>query len=368
VPTPKKYSEVTAQPGTDLLALAATLAQPGMMHVAPGLYPIRCDGTPLLKSGQSIQEIVPNSVTIQRDNRPEWAANNQPVVYGLGDDITVLGLGLDANGSDTDNYVHSCLRIQGARSVVSGVRGLNASGVWNGQNGECFAFFIEGQDGVMRDCRLSQVKGYPSPLSPVIIPRGWVGGFCSNGTVENCFVDYPLLRDNAHPPFFYGFQASNSNGGRFINCRQRGGSSLFYADTGSNSNLRISGCVAINVMQGIVIVVQPNSVLDGLQVDNNVIELSTTATWETGSNAIAVSGGGACLNFRATGNLARYVGGAQGPIGNIDELIGIGVVTATRSGTVIVNNQVDADFDMSQYEVGAMVENNIACARAPSPT
>lgn len=336
-----------------------------MLQLPAGTFTIPCNGVAnkFVKNRVTIRGMGYQRTTILRDPNPAYAENNQAVLWGIGDDITVEDLTLDSGGTDDSQFAYQALRIDGRRSNVRRVRSINSCGCWG--RVEDFVFFIcpprnDPAGGcLISECRIEQVKG------------GWVSGFCVWGAtqVRDCRVEFPSLAGNTHPPMLVGYQAAYSNGASFIGCTQTGGNGFFYTDTGSDTNLRISNCNAINVQQGIIMTRTPDDSIDGFLIDGNIIELSTGAYWGDGCNAIAISGDGVARNVRITNNLIRYVGGAPGNPANVGKLLAAAVVTVTRAGSVVVGNSWDSGMDHN-FEEGATVQSNkaIAGATPPDPT
>lgn len=345
------------EPIFDLASLLANPPTDGLIQLQSGIFTIPADGVQnkCLASKIHLKGNGPQQTTILRDPNPAYAANNQPVLWFTGDDVTVENLTLDANAGDSDIYTRGCLRMDGRNPQSIRVRGLHASGWWEpgapGGN-ECFAFFVTHPDGgLISQCSLSEVRG------------NYVEGFCHNGMTRDCLVEYPPSDGSIEPPFYGGFQVSGSNGASIIGCTQRGGSAFLYTDTGSDSNVLIAHCSAKDVMRGIIMVRARDQSIDGLSVDNCVIELSMNASAGLGSNGIAISGPGAKRNCRFTNNLVRFVGGV-GPAPTPMQMLSIAAVDGECSGTVIMGNSYDSAMGAPMAESSATIHANPVCARA----
>lgn len=347
-------------------SLAAALANPppdGLILVPSGVHTIPCDGVQNYsnRGGLKIKGNGMMQTFIQRDPSPQYAVNNQPVLRLDGDDCAVNGLTLDAGGAVGDTFVHACLEMHGRNATAWGVRGIRPSGVWPTDPAvwkiECFAFFITGVGAVVNFCRVEQVPFDKDN------PTTYVEGFSVNGQCLYCHVEFPVLDSNVHPPFLNGYQFSGSNGATFQGCTQNGGNGFVYTDTGSDTNVRISGCRATNVHQGIIITRAAGEYIDGLMVDGNIIELLPTCNVNEGANGIALSGPGDKRNVSIRGNLVRYVGGVRGPIVNVGRLIAAGALEGVCDGILIQNNRFDEDFAVDPW-LNAIVLNNTTMARA----
>lgn len=330
------------------------------IHLGPGVFYTRAIGDWNLQTGQKMNGAGIGITAILRD--PRWSYNqNQPVLLAVGDDISLSDLTIDAACTNGEPFIHNAITLFGDRPELRRLWAIRVSGKWPYL--ECFSYFIcpsasdPASGGIISECYLSQVMG------------DYVEGFCVWGGahVYHCTAVFPILTNNAHPPFFNGFQAAYSYGARFESCTQIGGSGVFYTDTGSDTDLTISGIFAFNVMQGVIIVRQAGQYIDGLTVDGCTIELSTNAQVSLGANGVAVSGvnstAGKKTGTRISNNLIRYVGGARGPAENRGRLLAAAVLDGTRSGTVIQGNTWDSDFVWAA-EPGATVATNNPAARA----
>lgn len=330
-------------------------------HLGPGVFYTKGDGTWAILGNRRIVGAGKFTTTIRRD--PRFSYNqNQPVLTAAGDNITLEDFTIDAACTNGEPYSHNAISLFGDNPVLRGLNVVGVSGKW--PNLECFSYFIcptvndPSFGGTISGCSLSDVMG------------DYVEGFSVWGgcRVVNCDVTFPTLTNNAHPPFFNGFQAAHSYGARFDRCRQIGGSGFFYTDTGSDSDLSISDCFAWNIMQGVVLVRHPGEYIDGFSVYNCVFELSTNAQVSLGANAIAESDSsatpGIARNVRAYNNFIRYVGGAAGPAENYGRILAVGIVGGNRAGTVIQNNSWDPGFTWAA-EPGATVSTNMPAASLP---
>lgn len=355
-----------AQPYSgDFDAIVGAVPPSSTIHLGAGMFYTKGRGSWHLKTNHRLAGAGENATTIQRD--PTWSFDqNQPVLLGQGDNITIEDLTIDAACTNGEAFVHSAVSIFGRCPELRRVSAIRVSGSWPYR--ECFSYFIcppannPASGGLISECSLSQVMG------------NYVNGFCIWGgaKVVNCTVEFPILTNNSHPPSFIGYQAAYSYGAQFSGCTQIGGTGVFYSDTGSDSFLQFERIDAINVMQGFIMVRQPGQYVDGLIVDHCIIELSTNTQTSLGANGIAISGAtstaGSKRNVRISNNVIRYVGGAQGPAENIG-LLAAAVVDGDCRGTIIEGNVWDADFRClpatdSDY---ATVSTNTPMARAAVP-
>lgn len=359
-------SGTIASPYTgDFDAIIGAAPQGTTIHLGAGLFYTKGRGSWHLKSNQRLSGVGRNATTLRRD--PRWSFDqNQPVLLAQGDNITVEDLTMDAACTNGDAFVHNAISIFGRNPELRRLSAINVSGSW--PYGECFSYFVcppqddPASGGLISECSLSSVKG------------NHVEGFCVWGAAKviNCTVQFPILTNNVHPPFFNGFQAAYSYGASFENCSQVGGSGVFYTDTGSDKYLSLRRIVGVNVMQGIIMVRQPDQFIDGMVVEGCVIELSTNTQTSLGANGIAVSTstgvGGSKRNVHIRNNVIRYVGGAQGPASNRG-LLAAAVLDGDCRGTIIEGNIWDGDFRClpATDSDSATISTNLPAARAALP-
>lgn len=340
----------------DFDAIVGAAPQGTTINVVQGLFYTKGRGSWHLKSNQRLFGAGEGVTVIERD--PRWSFDqNQPVILGQGDNITVAYLTINAACTNGELFAHECLRIIGKSPHVSRVHGMRTSGNW-ARGLECWSFFlITGETiptGLVSDCWLSDVRGdYTEAFS--------ASGACN---FENCFPDFPISTNASVPPFYNGFQAAGFS--TIVNCRQRGGTGFFYTDTES-INVRLSRCHGWELLQGVQVSVRPNQLCEGLTIDGCTFEMSTNTS--AGHYGVAVSryppDQGAIRNVRVLNSVFRYSNGVQGPTNNAGTFNAVAIIGAT--GTVIAGNAIDGDM-IVQAESGASTNGNTVTARGPLPS
>ena len=277
----------------------AGLTSGSELKLGRGLFSLPCDNVANVIRGDNIHIYGAGSgLTTIRRELPE--VGNQPVLRCIGDNVTVDNLTLDANGSDTDRYVHAGLQIDGRNAKVRNVEVINASGQKNLKQ-ECWAFFIVTDEtqptGLVQDCLVTNVHGD--------YVRGFAfGGTDCGGNIVRCRAEFPHLTA-LDGPIFAGFQAAGSS--RIIDCTQDGGMDMFYTDTNSSRYMRISGCLGTNLLRGVWISVQSGQSCDGLTVRDCLFELLPGVAGNR--YGVAVSGPGDIRNVRVANNAFRWADG-----------------------------------------------------------
>lgn len=321
--------------------------------LSAGQFYIKGNYTYFLKAGQKIIGQGKDVTVIKRDSR-YFGRAEMFITYAS--EVDIESLTLDINATGAEPYVLGGIQMYGDHNTIAHVKAINASGSWT-NSAECFVLFQQcfttpslnpiGHNRIF-DCEVSSTHG------------DYIAGIAvdSEGEAEFNDVELPLIV-GTEPAWLTAYQVGGSYNARVIHNLANGGTASFYTDTSWETNLTIAYNTFRNSRMGIYLSKGGVVGFDGVNINNNIIELNPNSLGGWGGSGIVVWGNGGTYNVTVNENIIRYSSFPTNMTASNLGRYGIIVISDYFSNIKVLNNTMASDMSLSLSTLSGPSTNGI---------